>query len=143
VRNSSEPDPPDEKEYLQRIIDARHLLSGEWVWDVLVALHRNAAQYTELLVSIQETSVDDGWPGRNHHHLRDATLTRTLRRLEQGELVERVRETEFPYRTTYQLSPPARELISAAVPVVLWVERHQDVVLRARQRRHAEDSAGG
>ncbi|MEU6573603.1 winged helix-turn-helix transcriptional regulator [Streptomyces sp. NPDC046805] len=67
-------------------------------------------------------------------------MNRTLRRLEQGELVERIREAEFPYHTTYQLTPAAKELLDVAVPIVAWAESHSDLVERARQRRHQEAS---
>lgn len=132
---------PDDGRFLRAVTDVRHLLSGEWVWDVLVTLRPSSAQYTELLTTIQENTVSDGWPGVKHRHLRDSTLNRTLRRLERGELVERIREREFPYRTTYQLTEPARELLEAAASVASWAERHQSLVQRARERRWAEESA--
>jgi DNA-binding HxlR family transcriptional regulator len=126
--------------HLQSMIDVRHLVGGEWAWDVLTALLVHPAQYGELLTTIQSVPVDNRWPGRTHRQLRDATLTRTLRRLEQCELVERVREAEFPYHTTYHISEPARELLCSMLPVVQWTERHQDLVIRARHRRHEEHS---
>lgn len=129
---------PSDERYLQSVLDLRHLLSGEWVWDVFAALYQESAQYSNLLTTIQDRHVDDGWPGRTHRRLRDSTLNRTLRRLEQGELVDRIREAEFPYHTTYQLTPAARELLDLVVPAVGWVESHADLVERARQRRHEE-----
>jgi DNA-binding HxlR family transcriptional regulator len=142
-RNLPEEAIPDDEKFLQSITDVRHLLSGEWVWDVLVALRSSSAQYTELLSVIQEGAAVDRWPGVKHRRLRDGTLNRTLRRLERGELVERNREPEFPYRTTYQLTEPARELMDATVPVVCWADKHQALVERARARRKAEDSREG
>lgn len=121
--------------------DIRHLLSGEWVWDMLVALYPGPAQYTELLNSIQESAGVDGWPGVKHRRLRDSTLNRTLRRLERGELIERVREPDFPYRTTYHLTEPARELMDAASPMALWAEKHRALVGRARERQQAESAS--
>jgi DNA-binding HxlR family transcriptional regulator len=130
---------PYEGKYLQHIIDVRHLLAGEWVWDVLVTLNRSPAQYTELLATIQGCSGGDGWPGRQHRRLRDGTLNRTLRRLEQAELVESFKEKIFPYRTTYQLTEPAGELLESAMPLVLWAGRHGALVSRVKERRRAED----
>jgi DNA-binding HxlR family transcriptional regulator len=118
-------------------------LNGEWVWDVFVTLHTGPVQYSNLLTAIQNKNFDDGWPGRTHVRLRDSTLNRTLRRLEQGELVERTRETEFPYHTTYHLTSAARELLDLVVPLVGWAEEHSDLVDRARQRRHEEASEEG
>lgn len=117
------------------------MTNGEWVWDVLVTLHRGPAQYTELLAAIQQRSTGKSWPGRQHHHLRDSTLNRTLRRLEQSELVTGTREPEFPYHATYQLTDPARELLVAAGPLVDWAEKNGELVERVRQRRRNEDSA--
>ncbi|MFI0724341.1 winged helix-turn-helix transcriptional regulator [Streptomyces sp. NPDC021224] len=132
--------PPDEETYLQRSIDVRHMTNGEWVWDVLVVLHRGPSQYTELLNAIQKRSTDDGWPGRQHRHLRDSTLNRTLRRLEQSELVVGIREPEFPYHATYQLTDAARNLLVAEEALVKWAEQHGDLVERVRQRRHDDNS---
>ena len=131
---------PDDELYLQRIHDFRQLLNGEWVWDVLVALHDGPMQYTNLLHKIREKSTDNGWPGKTHQHIQDSTLNRTLRRLEQGELVKRRRENEFPYHVTYQLMPAARELLVVIVPVVEWAESHGDLLGRVQQRRHDEAS---
>jgi DNA-binding HxlR family transcriptional regulator len=60
--------------------------------------------------------------------------------LEQGELVQRRREGEFPYHVTYQLMPAARELLVVIVPVVEWAESHGDLLSRVQQRRHDEAS---
>jgi DNA-binding HxlR family transcriptional regulator len=130
----------DFRVHLQCLIDVRHLVSGEWSWDVLAALLVRPAQYGDLLAAIQDVAIDNRWPGRYHRRLRDATLTRTLRRLEQCELVERVRESEFPYHTTYHISGPARELLCSMIPVVKWTEQHQALVTRAQHRRHQEQS---
>jgi DNA-binding HxlR family transcriptional regulator len=131
---------PDPRAYLQSIIDVRQLAGGEWSWDVMVALQTQPAQYSDLLAAIQKTPLSDIWPGRKHLHLRDATLTRTLRRLEQAELVARVRDTEFPYHTTYRLTAPAHELLDAMLPMTAWAQRHQSLIERTRKRRHGEQS---
>lgn len=131
--------PPDEDTYLQRSIDVRHMTNGEWVWDVLVVLQRGPSQYTELLASIQSRSADDGWPGRQHRRLSDSTLNRTLRRLEQSELVVGMREPEFPYHATYRLTDAARELLVAEKAMVGWAERYGDLIERVRQRRHNDN----
>ncbi|WP_370880462.1 winged helix-turn-helix transcriptional regulator [Streptomyces aurantiacus] len=96
-------------------------------------------QYTNLLDAIRAQGGDTGWPGRKHRRLQDSPLNRTLRRLEQGELIRRHRELEFPYHATYELSAAAMELLAAMAPLATWAETHTDLVDRARQRRHAED----
>jgi DNA-binding HxlR family transcriptional regulator len=125
---------------LQAILDVRQITGGEWAWDVLLTLLQRPSQYGDLLATIQQTPVKNLWPGKNHRRLRDATLTRTLRRLEQSELVERVRDLEFPYHTTYHISEAARELSNSILPLVQWAEHHQDLIARAQHRRHEEQS---
>lgn len=140
-RNPQNTMTPDDPEFVQRIHDVRHLLTGEWVWDVLVALYGGPLQYTNLLNAIRSKASETGWPGRKHRYLQDSTLNRTLRRLEQGELVRHDREPEFPYHATYELSPTVKELLTVVVPMVEWAETHADLLERARQRRHAEGAA--
>ncbi|MFC8429275.1 winged helix-turn-helix transcriptional regulator [Streptomyces sp. NPDC057253] len=134
---------PGSDGYLQRAHDIRHLLSGEWVWDVLVSLLEGPLQYTNLLDAIRSGTKDIGWPGKKHQYLQDSTLNRTLRRLEQGELVKRQRETEFPYHTAYELTPTAEELLFVMVPVIEWAEANGELLERVRQRRRAEEQESG
>ncbi|MFJ3779777.1 winged helix-turn-helix transcriptional regulator [Streptomyces sp. NPDC090075] len=133
--------PPLNKDrLLQGLHDVRHLLSGEWTWDVLVALIDKPLQYTRLLDTIRSFENDTGWPSRKHHHLQDSQLNRTLRRLEQGELVNRTREAKFPYHATYEISSAARALLTAASPLVLWADDYGDLLDRVRQRRREDVS---
>ena len=132
--------PPDKHRLLQGLHDIRHLLSGEWTWDVLVALLDEPLQYTKLLDTIRGLDNDTGWPGRKHRHLQDSQLNRTLRRMEQGELVKRTRENVFPYHATYEISFAARELLTAASPLVLWAEDYGELLDRVRGRRKEDAS---
>ncbi|WP_443049908.1 winged helix-turn-helix transcriptional regulator [Streptomyces sp. NBC_00287] len=104
-----------------------------------MALHNGPLQYTNLLNTIRAQDTDTGWPVRKHRRLQDSPLNRTLRRLEQGELIRHSREPAFPYRATYELSPAARELVAAVGPMVLWAEQHVDLLDRTKQRRREED----
>jgi DNA-binding HxlR family transcriptional regulator len=140
--NWAPPPSNDEIRYLQRIYDLHRLLNGEWIWDVFISLHPGPLQYTGLLTAIRERSLENGWPGRNHVYLQDSTLNRTLRRLEEAELVDRSREDVFPYRVTYRLTHPAQQLLTAAVPLIDWADEHWRLLERARQRR-SRGGAGG
>lgn len=131
---------PGSDDYLRRIHDLRHLTSGEWVWDVLVALIDGPLQYTVLLDTIRSKQSSVSWPGKKHQYLQDGALNRTLRRLEQGDLVKHNRAAEFPYRSAYELTPPAKELLVAMVPVVEWAESNAELLERAQQRRRAEEA---
>ncbi|WP_107398071.1 winged helix-turn-helix transcriptional regulator [Streptomyces acidiscabies] len=129
---------PGEERFLRGLHDVRHVMNGEWTWDILVTLCAKPLQYTRLLDTIRAQNNETRWPGRKHLHLQDSQLNRTLRRLEQAELVRRTRESVFPYRTTYELSIAARELLGASASLVLWTEVHSDLLERTRQRRKEE-----
>ncbi|MFC4463974.1 winged helix-turn-helix transcriptional regulator [Streptomyces xiangluensis] len=131
---------PDDERFARGIHDVRQLMNGEWTWDVLIALHDGPLHYTSLLNVIREQDNDTGWPGRQHRRLQDSPLNRTLRRLEQGELVMHNREPDFPYHATYELAPAAKELLTVAAPLAMWAETHTDLLERARQRRAEESS---
>lgn len=126
---------PQEDEFTQRVRDSLHLLYGEWIPDVLITLSTGPEQYTDLLNSIRASPSDADWSGRRHRYLQESVLSRTLRRLEQDELVVRHREDVFPYRVSYQVTPAAEELLVALVPLAKWTERHAGLVKQARQQR--------
>lgn len=132
--------PPGEEKFLRGLHDVRHVMSGEWTWDTLVALYNGPLRYTHLLDTIRDLNSETKWPGRKHLHLRDGPLNRTLRRLEQAELVQHTRESEFPRHATYELSSAARELLISATPLVLWAESHPNLLGRVRKRREEEKS---
>ncbi|MCI3928838.1 winged helix-turn-helix transcriptional regulator [Streptomyces sp. AN091965] len=77
----------------------------------------------------------NNWPGRTHRHLQEGTLCRTLQRLTQTELIAREREVRFPFSTTYRLTPPSREILTAMAPAATWAESHAELLVRA-QRGH-------
>ncbi|MEU6351111.1 winged helix-turn-helix transcriptional regulator [Streptomyces sp. NPDC047072] len=131
---------PDDERFLRGIHNTRHLMSGEWTWDVLVALHGGPLQYTALLDAIRSIQTGSAWPGKKHNYLRDGTLNRTLRRLEQGELVRHDREPVFPYRAAYELTSAAQGLLVVVAPLAEWAELNADLLKRARERRRIEES---
>ncbi len=131
---------PDVARFLQRIHDLRRLLNGEWVWDVFVALSSGPLHYTTLLDTIRRQTPRNRWPGKTHRYLRDSTLNRTLRRLEQSELVKRSRGSEFPYHATYRLTSAAGELLVVVGPIIEWAEVHSDLLGRTQQRRRDDIS---
>jgi len=141
--NQTRPDSPspDEHRFLQGLHDIRRLLSGEWTWDVLIALHPQPLPYTKLLDTIRSRDTTTGWPGVKHRRLQDGPFNKTLRRLEQGELITRTRDDCFPYRTTYELTPAARELLVSAAPLVAWTEAHAELLGRVKQRRKEDVSS--
>lgn len=120
--------------FAQHVRNILHMLNGEWIPDVLVTLSDGQAQYTDLLNTIRAETAHDGWSGSRHRYLQESVLNRTLRRLEQEELVDRDREKVFPYRTWYKLTPAAEALLSAWGPLTEWSVRHTDLVGRAQKQ---------
>ncbi|MGQ4390623.1 winged helix-turn-helix transcriptional regulator [Streptomyces sp. SAS_270] len=127
---------PSDTRFLQRILDFRYFLNGEWYWDVFVALHDGPLRYGDLLRTIQARIPTNNWTGKSHRNLQDGTLSRTLSRLMEAELVERDDpEKRFPFSTTYRLTPNARELLTVMLPAAEWAEAHMDLLVRVQGRR--------
>ncbi|WP_158857442.1 winged helix-turn-helix transcriptional regulator [Streptomyces sp. NRRL B-1347] len=82
----------------------------------------------------------NNWPGRTHRHLQEGTLCRTLQRLTQTELIERERTARFPFPTTYRLTPPSQELLTAMAPAATWAEAHAALLVRAQRGHEASDA---
>lgn len=133
---------PQDGIFAQRVRDIHHLLNGEWIPDVLVVLSPGPQRYSVLLSSVRAKTDHDGWSGNRHRYLQESVLNRTLRRLEHMELVERHRESAFPYHTWYQLTPAAEELLMALVPVAEWSEVHKGLVQRARKPQQRRGNSG-
>lgn len=100
-----------------------------------MALNDGPLRYTELLNTVRAQTPVSNWPGNAHQYLQEGILSRTLQRLTQGELIERVRPVGHPYATTYRLAPPARKLLTAMAPAVQWTEAHSALVVRVQGLR--------
>ncbi|GAA0927612.1 hypothetical protein GCM10009574_058310 [Streptomyces asiaticus] len=129
---------PRDRVFTLNLRHALHMINGEWIPDVLVALAEGPKQYTRLLDTIREKTHEDGWSETRHLYLQESVLNRTLRRLEREELIERHREPTFPYRARYQLTSAADELLTALTPLAEWPKHHADLVSRAQQAGHKE-----
>jgi diguanylate cyclase (GGDEF)-like protein len=102
--------------YWQGLYELVHLLKGEWVPAILAALADGPRHFTEILSTIQATTVGQPDSGRWLH---DSILGRTLRRMEDKKLVTRHEESaRFPKSTVYELTPRAAALLSALTPAV-------------------------
>lgn len=121
---------------LQRLWDLRHLLNGEWIPDVLVALSSGPLRRGELLDMIRSTTVPNGWSHGDTRNLSDSVLGRTLTRLEMAELVEHTRDKRsFPPISQYRLTSAAQELFATLEGPVLWAEEHDALIKRVQKRR--------
>ncbi|KAA2252377.1 helix-turn-helix transcriptional regulator [Solihabitans fulvus] len=131
----------DDKLYLQRSRDVRHLLNGEWISDIVMLLGHGPMRYSEVMAKLRAASEVDPWTGAERS-IQGRQLTRTLRRLEEIRLVNRNEEPgHFPRRVTYSLTEAARELLLSVEPFVAWAERHSDLIDLAR--RMQTDQRGG
>lgn len=125
-----------ETRYLQRARDLHHLLNGDWISHILVALSTGPLHYKDLYATVKELSTFDPWAG-SEHPIPRRTLGRTLRRLVTAGLIVRHEERVFPRSVIYSLTPAAEELLVRAGPLIGWAEEHQDLFERL-QRAQAE-----
>jgi DNA-binding HxlR family transcriptional regulator len=118
--------------YLQRSRDLRHLLNGEWITHILVALSAGPLHYKELHEAIQEMTTFDPWTG-TERRIQSRALGRTLRRMETAGLVDRFEERAFPRSVVYSLTPAATDLRARARPLIDWAEEHLDLIERLQK----------
>jgi len=126
--------------FLERMLSANHLLHGDWITDVLLALSDEPLRYTELLDRIRSSPVIDKRTRRDRH-VHPRILVHTLRRMEDdGLLVRREECDQVPRSVSYTLTQAGLDLLQALAATVMWCERHKAVVELAERRaadRHA------
>jgi DNA-binding HxlR family transcriptional regulator len=119
---------------LTRMLSANHLLNGEWIPDILLALSAGPLRYTELLESIRSSPVVDARTHRGRY-VQPRILLNTLRRMEDDGLVLRREEAAGLDRSvSYELTPAAQELLGALMSTVTWCERHKELIAEAEHR---------
>ena len=127
----------EDARYLQRSRDLRHLLNGEWIVHVLVALRTGPLHYHELFTAVQETDPFDPWTGAERK-IQSRALGRTLQRMVTAGLVVRQEVRTFPRSVVYSLTPAATDLLAAAGPMIEWAERHRELIERLQQAHAVE-----
>ncbi|TCO49650.1 winged helix-turn-helix transcriptional regulator [Actinocrispum wychmicini] len=120
--------------YVQLSRDLRHLLNGEWVTHILVALSLGSLYYHELHGAIQGMTTWDPWTG-TEHEIQSRALSRTLGRMRTAGLVDRTVVRPFPRTVAYSLTPAAIELLDSGRPLVEWAEKHLDLIERMQKAR--------
>lgn len=114
---------------------ARALVAAEWIPAILVAMLDGTLTYSQLRKAVEASRVAEGWNPR-HERMHQSTLTRSLKQLtDDGLIVREETPGAFPRSVRYTLTPAARELVEAIEPLGKWVDRHRDLVERARRRR--------
>lgn len=127
--------------YLQLSRDLRHLLNGEWITHILVALNSGPLHYNELHAAIQDMTTFDPWTG-TERRIQSRALGRTLRRMEAAGLVNRVEEQSFPRSVVYSLTPAAADLLERGRPLVEWAEENVDLIKRLQAALAASQEDG-
>jgi DNA-binding HxlR family transcriptional regulator len=142
-RTQDAPDRPQEiapETFLERMLSANHLLHGDWITDVLLALSDKPLRYTDLLDRIRSSPVIDQRTRRDRH-VHPKILVNTLRRMEDdGLLVRREDGDQVPRSVCYTLTQAGMDLLPALAATVMWCERHKAVIELAERRaadRHA------
>jgi DNA-binding HxlR family transcriptional regulator len=120
--------------FLERMLSANHLLNGDWIPDVLLALSAEPLRYKDLLGAIHSSPVVDTRTSRDRH-VQPRILVSTLRRMEDDGLVLRHEESDrVPRAVRYELTEAARELLGALTSTVTWCQRHQALITQAERR---------
>lgn len=113
---------------LAHLLSIAHILHGEWIPDVLLALSARPQRYTELMCTIRSSTVVDSRTGRDRN-VRPRALVDTLRRMEDNGLVLRHEMANGWARCVeYELTPVGHDLIAALTIEAQWCERHFAVV---------------
>ncbi|WP_309111676.1 diguanylate cyclase [Saccharothrix sp.] len=113
-----------EPAYWHGLYEVVQLLKGEWVPAILATLADGPRHFTEILSTIHSTTIGQPDPDRWLH---DSILGRTLRRMEDKNLVTRHEQpARFPKSTVYELTPLATALLTTLAPAVQWVTTRTD-----------------
>lgn len=118
--------------YLELSRDLRHLLAGDWITHIMVALSAGSLHYNELHTAIQAMTTYDPWSGKERR-IQGKALSRTLRRMETSGLVDRFEEQTFPRSVVYSLTPAAADLLARGRPLIDWAEEHIDLIERLQK----------
>jgi DNA-binding HxlR family transcriptional regulator len=124
--------------FVQLAYGLRHLLNGEWIADVLIALNGEPLRYHRLLSAINASCTHDTW-AEVPRQAQEWQLTRTLFRMEGSGLVVRRDDVDDGIRVVlFALTPAAEQLVSRCGPLVTWAEEHVDLV-EHHQRARAQN----
>jgi DNA-binding HxlR family transcriptional regulator len=106
----------------QAVEHALHLLDGEWEVAILTALAAGPQSAAELVVTVN--ALDDQ-VGRHTHEFRlgRQSVTRTLKRMANADLVMRTRSPKQGPAALYRLTPRGRSLLAAVRPLAEWAQR--------------------
>lgn len=110
--------------YRDGVLDAIHVLRGQWTVAVLATLATRETQYKELVPAINAVAARAG--GRRPTRLSDRVLTDTLARMTADGLVQRRAEEPGNFSPVwYSLTPKGRSLLAAIRPLAAWARQYR------------------
>jgi DNA-binding HxlR family transcriptional regulator len=116
---------PRDDDFLPHWYRARSLIAPEWAPSILVALLDGPLHYRQIKAIVSLPAVCDGVV-KAHRPLHESSLSRTLRRMTRDGLLDRHEKVgAFPPSVTYALTPMARAVLDAAVPLADWAQHNQ------------------
>jgi DNA-binding HxlR family transcriptional regulator len=119
---------PADDDFLACWYDARALTAADWTPSILMALLDAPLHYREIKSIVSSFRVSDRRTLRPRT-FHESSLSRTLSRMTDDGLLER-REClgAFPPSVTYSLTPAARAIVDAAVPMATWAQRNRAMI---------------
>ena len=93
-------------------------VNGKWVLAVLANLKHGPMRPRDLVEAINTQSPQQ--------HLAEPVLAKTLTRMTARGLLERHEESRLPWVVRYELTPWARELLTALAGLDTWYGRRRD-----------------
>jgi DNA-binding HxlR family transcriptional regulator len=123
---------PADDDFLACWYDARALTAANWTPSILMALLDGPLHYREIKSIVTSFRVSDRRTLRPRT-FHESSLSRTLSRMTNDGLLDR-RECSgaFPPSVTYSLTPAARAIVDAVVPMAAWAQRNQAIIRGAR-----------
>lgn len=108
-----------------RARDVLDRVGDKWSVYVISLLGEGTRRFTELLRSIEGIS--------------QRMLTVTLRGLERDGIVTRTVHPVIPPRVDYALTPMGRTLLTTITGLIVWADKHTDMIEAARLRYDARE----
>lgn len=109
--------------YRDAVLDAIHILRGQWTVAVLATLATQETQYKHLLPAINAVAARAG--NRHTTLLSHRVLSDTLTRMVADGLVRRRSDQSGHFSPVwYSLTPKGRSLLAAIRPLAAWAREY-------------------
>jgi DNA-binding HxlR family transcriptional regulator len=123
---------PADDDFLACWYDARALTAADWTPSILMALLDGPLHYREIKSIVSSFRVSDRRTLRPRT-FHESSLSRTLSRMTDDSLLERHECLgAFPPSVTYSLTPAARAIVDAVVPMAAWAQHNRAMIRKAQ-----------